>query len=169
MGGTGMAQCRRQPCRRSRWRPRSLRCWTCAPSPPSCAWSSQSFVGVAIERAYPQPMKARGMRNRSRPQCVPPDGRASQRSAECRGPSRRVAGMSSQGAARTRLVELYVERCKQADEYSTAFVAAVEEQGNAWAREARSVMALASEHEVGLNEQLLMLREVHDMQALQSP
>jgi hypothetical protein len=76
--------------------------------------------------------------------------------------------MSSQGAARTRLVELYVERCKQADEYSTAFVAAVAEQGNAWAREARSVMALASEHEVGLNEELLLLSDVHDLQALQS-
>lgn len=76
--------------------------------------------------------------------------------------------MSSQGAARTRLVELYVERCKRADEYSLAFVATVAKQGNAWTREARSVMALASEHEVGLNEETLLLSDVHDLQALQS-
>ena len=76
--------------------------------------------------------------------------------------------MSSQGAARTRLLELYVERCKRADEYSLAFVATVAEQGNAWTREARSVLALATEHDVGLNEESLLLSDVHNLQALQS-
>jgi hypothetical protein len=66
------------------------------------------------------------------------------------------------------LVELYVERCKRADEYSRAFVAIVAKQGNTWTREARSVMALASEHEVGLNEESLLLSDMHDLQALQS-
>lgn len=66
----------------------------------------------------------------------------------------------------TSFVESYVARDGQSGAYSQQFVAAVEQCG-AWSHEARLVMALAATQAITLDENRLILSDIHDLQALE--
>jgi hypothetical protein len=70
-------------------------------------------------------------------------------------------------AEHMRLLERYADRCKTRGGYSPAFVG-VAEQGSAWSREVRVVMAAAAAHHLRLDEELLTLSDVRDLQALRA-
>ncbi len=59
-----------------------------------------------------------------------------------------------------------MDGCQPEGAYSTAFRATVAEQGDAWSREARLVLALAARLNICLDEELLKVSDVRDLQAL---
>lgn len=76
--------------------------------------------------------------------------------------------MDTQATMHVRLIEHYANRHDPADEYSRAFIAAAAQQGSAWSREVRLVIAIASQLGMSLDEDMLSLSDVRDLQALRT-
>jgi hypothetical protein len=73
-------------------------------------------------------------------------------------------------SSNTHVLKSYLERCSdrcaRSDGYSPDFLAEVTQQGSAWSREARLVIATAARLGIRLHEESLIWADVRDLQAL---